>query len=275
MRGLAPAIRVMSRSEPPAACSGSCPSIARRPAWLSRTFASACGRWLVTATSRSCAPASIATGRHRGGDEAVDGAEQFRPRPRRRREEPGRALEQLGVRTPRPPRLGAADRMTADEAAVAGRRGDTALFVEPTSVTTQSSGRPRAPRARRAAARRRAPRRRRARRRRRPPRASPPAHGLALVRRPGARRDRGPSPHGRAGAARGERSGRADQARPDDGVVPEHEAASLASARRPGTPGRATGGRSGAGRRAIRTDVSSCSSSTPRSRRGTPSRPRP
>ena len=53
---------VMSRSEPPAAASGSCPSTATAPAWFRSTFASACGRWLVTATSRSCASGSIATG---------------------------------------------------------------------------------------------------------------------------------------------------------------------------------------------------------------------
>src|SRR5687767_15101734 len=33
------------------------------PAWFRSTFASACGRWLVTATSRSCADGSIAKGR--------------------------------------------------------------------------------------------------------------------------------------------------------------------------------------------------------------------
>ena len=44
IRGLAPATRVMSRNEPPAAESGSCPSMRDEPAWLSSTFASACGR---------------------------------------------------------------------------------------------------------------------------------------------------------------------------------------------------------------------------------------
>ena len=42
------------------------------PAWLTTTFASTCGTWLVSATSRSCAAASIATGVAPSvGDEAV------------------------------------------------------------------------------------------------------------------------------------------------------------------------------------------------------------
>jgi hypothetical protein len=63
MRGFAPPIRVMSLSEPPAAWSGSWPSIFDDPAWFSRTLATTCGRWLVTATSRSWASGPIATGR--------------------------------------------------------------------------------------------------------------------------------------------------------------------------------------------------------------------
>ena len=62
IRGFAPATRVMSRSEPPAAASGSWPSTRVAPAWLTSRFASACGRWLVSATSRSCACGSTATG---------------------------------------------------------------------------------------------------------------------------------------------------------------------------------------------------------------------
>jgi len=53
---------VMSRSEPPAAASGSWPSIRPAPAWLTSRLARACGRWLVSATRRSCAAGSIATG---------------------------------------------------------------------------------------------------------------------------------------------------------------------------------------------------------------------
>src|SRR5262249_10350087 len=62
MRGFAPATRVMSRSDPAAAASGSCPSMREAPAWFSSRFASAWGRWLVSATSRSCACGSTATG---------------------------------------------------------------------------------------------------------------------------------------------------------------------------------------------------------------------
>ena len=59
---MGPATRVMSRSDPPAAARGSCPSTRVAPAWFTTRFASACGRWLVIATSRSCALASTATG---------------------------------------------------------------------------------------------------------------------------------------------------------------------------------------------------------------------
>ena len=62
MRGLAPATRVMSRNEPPIAVSGSWPSMRASPACTTSRFASTCGRWLVTASRRSCTPASIATG---------------------------------------------------------------------------------------------------------------------------------------------------------------------------------------------------------------------
>src|SRR5262249_43893743 len=61
-RGLAPALRVMSRSEPPAFASGSCPSTRVAPAWLTTTFASTCGTWLVGATSSSGADGSVAWG---------------------------------------------------------------------------------------------------------------------------------------------------------------------------------------------------------------------
>ena len=174
MRGFAPAMRVMSRSEPPAAWSGSWPSTRVAPAWLRRTFASACGRWLVTATSRSCAPASIATGRAPSEvTKPCTRAQQLGPGPGGRRQEPGRALEQLGVRPLRAARLGTADRVAADEAGVCPRAAaQTALFVEPTSVTTQSCGREREHLAHRVrAAPRRVPRRGRGRRPRRPRRA--------------------------------------------------------------------------------------------------------
>ena len=127
--GFAPATRVMSRSEPPAASSGSCPSTLPPPAWFRSTFASACGRWLVTATSRSCASGSIATGTAPSdGDEPVQHLVAVRIGRGDGRQEPGRALEELGRRPFRPARLGAADRVAADEAADArSGRADAAL----------------------------------------------------------------------------------------------------------------------------------------------------
>ena len=62
IRGFAPATRVMSRSDPPAPASGSWPSTRTEPRWFMSTFASACGTWLVSATSLSCARGSTATG---------------------------------------------------------------------------------------------------------------------------------------------------------------------------------------------------------------------
>src|SRR5215210_7157192 len=60
---LAPATRVMSRKLGPT-CRSASPCSSRRPAACeASTFASTCGRWLKTATSRSCVSASTATGR--------------------------------------------------------------------------------------------------------------------------------------------------------------------------------------------------------------------
>ncbi len=62
------------------------------------------------------------------GDEAVHRAQQLRPGARGRRQEPGRTLEELRIRTLWAARLGAADRMAADEAAVSSGGGaDRAL----------------------------------------------------------------------------------------------------------------------------------------------------
>ncbi len=70
MRGLAPAMRVMSRRDPPAAVSGSCPSMRDAPAWLTQQ---------VGERVRQMA---------RHGDQAVVGAgidrDRARARPRRR-----------------------------------------------------------------------------------------------------------------------------------------------------------------------------------------------
>ncbi len=122
MRGFAPAMRVMSRSEPPACASGSWPSMREAPVWFATMFASTCGTWLVIATSRSCASASIATGvapsavanactaRCRSGSVCAIG-----------RQEPGRAFEERRARVVGAARLGAADRVSADEAGRAVR----------------------------------------------------------------------------------------------------------------------------------------------------------
>ena len=117
MRGFAPAIRVMSRSEPPACASGSWPSMREAPVWFATTFASTCGTWLVSATSRSWAPGSIATGRRAEiGDEAVDETVPVGVGGGDRRQEPRRALEERRARVLGPARLAAGDRMAADEA---------------------------------------------------------------------------------------------------------------------------------------------------------------
>ena len=158
------------------------------------------------------------------GHEPVHGAEQLRPGTRGRSQKPGRALEQLGVGTLRAARLGSADRMAADEAAVAVRRGARPqLFVEPTSVTAHRSGAT-ASTSRTTCGKlgdRRCDEHElgagdgvRERRRR--------LDGFPLV---GDAEHVGvgvPAAHGGAGATRGECCGRADQARPDDGHVPEH-----------------------------------------------------
>ena len=126
MRGFAPATRVMSRSEPPAAASGSWPSTRVAPAWLTSRLARACGRWLVSATSRSCASGRSRPGsrrarrRRRGRAGSAPGRSRATgsgTRSRRRRGRPSRA---------RPARLGAGDRVAADEARVAERGRDDA-----------------------------------------------------------------------------------------------------------------------------------------------------
>ena len=88
---------------------GSCPAATRRrrraararpratePTWFMSTFASACGTWLVSATSRSCARGSTATGTAPSdGDEPVQRAVALRVGLGHRRQEPGRAVEEL------------------------------------------------------------------------------------------------------------------------------------------------------------------------------------
>ena len=188
-----------------------------------------------------------------------------------RRQEPGRALEEPGARVLGAARLGAADRVAADEARRAGggrddarlRRADVGdgrrLAASPASTAATCAGELRDRRrdddelgARDA-----------------PPRASRPAVDARRARpRPRARPGRGPSRRRRAPrAARGERDGGADQPGADDrraadGHVRPTRSACAASARRGGTRGRATAARSGADRRASRSASTSCSSST-------------
>ena len=95
------------------------------PAWLRSTFASACGRWLVTRDEPVVRAGSIATGRAPSAvDEAVD-----EPEPLRRRRARGGVRNQVAPSNSSargalgPSRLGAADRVAADEARIAAGRG--------------------------------------------------------------------------------------------------------------------------------------------------------
>ena len=141
IRGFAPAMRVMSRSEPPACVSGSCPSTREAPVWLATMFASTCGTWLVSATSRSCAAASIATGvaptsvmnpctsRCRSGSVWATGVRnQVAPSKR-----PALAFSAPRVSEPQ---IGCPPTKRAEPAAAA----TTLDLVEPTSVTVASPG---------------------------------------------------------------------------------------------------------------------------------------
>ena len=110
------------------------------PAWLSRTFESACGRWLVTATSLSCGGVDRDRARPERRDERVCRAVALGLGRGQRSEKPGRALEELGARASGSARLGPADRMAADEARVVPAAAQTAVLVEPASVTVQPAG---------------------------------------------------------------------------------------------------------------------------------------
>ena len=143
IRGLAPATRVMSRNEPPTAPSGSWPSTRPAPAWFARTFATRVRQ--------------MARDRH----EPVVGAGVDRDRPSRRapatkpctvrwwagsvaasrRQEPGRALEEVGARVRDAASLRAAHRMAADEA----RRSTRPPRPAATSSSRRRSRRSRSP----------------------------------------------------------------------------------------------------------------------------------
>ena len=110
-----------------------------RAAWETSTFASTCGRWL---TRREQAvvrvSASSATGRAPNETSSRAGARRgCRSSGCVRRQVPGRALEQVRAGVLDPGRLGARDRVAADEALV-GRAPTRSRLVEPTSVTTVS-----------------------------------------------------------------------------------------------------------------------------------------
>ena len=132
---------------------------ASRPAWFTSRFASACGRWLVSATRRSCA-SRVDRDRHRAerGDEAVQVAVARRVGRRDRREEPRRAVEQLAAARapPRAPRSRRRDGRRRS-ARVAGRAAhDAALRRADVGHGGASAPRRARPRLRRPAGDRRA-----------------------------------------------------------------------------------------------------------------------
>ncbi len=190
------------------------------PAWLRSTFASTCGRWLVTATRRSCASGPIATGRAPSErDEAVHEPQPLRRRRRGRRDEPGRALEELRTRAAGAARLRPADRVTADEAGIVACGGAHGPFRRADVRDRAAFGRAVEHFAhdRRELADRGGDEnelsvrddRRRDRPTARPRHARPQPPG---TRRPGSQ----PGTVGTPGAPRAERRGRADQPGPDD-----------------------------------------------------------
>ena len=274
IRGFAPAIRVMSRREPPALARGSCPSTRLAPARLTITFASTCGRWLVSATRRSCATGSIATGKAPSSATkpwtsrcrsasvcAVGVRNQVAPS--------NRPAEALSGPRASDPVIGCPPTNRADPRAAA----TTLAFVEPTSVTVVSS-----PVAARTAA----------------TCAGSSAIGAATTAS-SASASAAPSEFAASTASRcaaiaracgsgsqpTTRAPLAFAARPSEAPIsPVPTMVSLvtttstslrdlaASARRGGRRGRATGARSGAGRRASRSGDRAAPRRAPRSRRG-------
>ena len=137
----APATRVASRKLGPVAGSRSPPAASVRAAWETSTLASTCGRCETVARIVSWVSGSIAVGgAPRPCSEPVQPLVED-PRGRRgRRQVPGRAVEQVGARVLDAGRLGAGERVAADESRVARARRRSPRLVEPTSVTTQSAG---------------------------------------------------------------------------------------------------------------------------------------
>ena len=135
-------MRVMSRSEPPAFSERLVPVHPRRARLVQEHVRE---RVREVARHRDEPVVRLGVDRDRDGaerrDEAVQHLVAVRVRRGDRRQEPGRAVEQLAGRALRPARLRAADRMAADEARIAaGRRARPTPFVEPTSVTTVQPG---------------------------------------------------------------------------------------------------------------------------------------
>ena len=120
----APATRVASRKLGPVAGSLSRSSLSARAAWATSTLASTCGRWETAAISRSWV-VGVERLRPRAelDEQAVQALVEDAGRPRRRRQVPRRAVEQLGAGVLDARRLGAGERMAADEARV-GDGGD-------------------------------------------------------------------------------------------------------------------------------------------------------
>ncbi len=119
----------MSRSEPPAASSGSWPSTLPPPGLVQEHVRE---RVRQVARDRDEPVVRLRVDRdgHRSerGDEPVQHLVAVRIGRGDGRQEPGRALEELGRRPLRPARLGAADRVAADEAADARSGSADAAF---------------------------------------------------------------------------------------------------------------------------------------------------
>ena len=196
IRGLAPPIRVMSRSDPPAACSGSCPSILRRARLGEEDV-----REDVREMARDRDEPVVGIGADRDGTcaerghEAVHEPQALGRRRGRRRQEPRGALEQLRRRPLRAPGLRAADRVAPDETRdrfPQPRTPAASWSRRPSPCTLRAHGRE--PRGRPAGALRRGLRRRRGPQRRPPRRGSPQGPRRLARRRRRGPRGRGPSP---------------------------------------------------------------------------------
>ena len=115
----APATRVASRKLGPVAGRRSSPAARTWAAWATSTLASTWGRCETAARMRSCVSASIAAGRAPSPrSSAVQPLVEHARGARGRGQIPGRALEQVGPGMAHARRLGAGQRVAADEARV-------------------------------------------------------------------------------------------------------------------------------------------------------------